>query len=538
MVRSNKNISHSSSEQQNLEKEEMELYLLIYLSLVVLPFMSLTFLLIFCEVSHKYWKRKGVFSLKPILLFGNAKDVVLQKEGMGMSLKHFYDTLKRNGLSFGGYYFLTRPILVLSDLELIKRVLITDFSHFVDHPFYINEERDPLSAHLYALQGDKWRNRRSKLGAAFTTGKLKLMFETVVAICQELIDVIDEKADRNSAIDINDIAADLGVDIIGSCAFGLECNSFKNPNNKFKYYGLQYLHAQSMWAAFVFLLLFTFPAIFKIFKPNINNKEMTDFFVHLVKDVANHREENNINRNDFMHTLLQIRNKAEISESVNGSNGTQKEDGISITEIAAHCFGFFVAAYEPFSTATSFCLYELSLNTELQGMVRQEIKTVLQANEGKLTYGAVMDMKLLNKCVNETLRKYPSATSHIRQCTETYKVPNSNISIAKGTFVVIPVYGVHMDPEYYPNPEVFDPERFSEENLSKRPVESWMPFGLGPRMCVGYQFGILQIKAALVTLLQRYRFSLHPSTKVPITMNPKNIVMHPSSTIYLCAERD
>lgn len=507
-----------------------------------MPFLSLTFLLIFCELSHKHWKRKGVFSLKPTLLFGNAKNIVLQKEGMGMSMKHFYDTLKRNGLSFGGYYFLMRPILVLSDLDLIKRVLITDFSHFVDHPFYINEEKDPLSANLYALQGDKWKNRRSKIGPAFTAGKVKLMFETVVETCQELIDVLDEKADRNGAIDIRDIIADLGVDIIGSCAFGVECNSFKNPNNKLKYYGLQYLHAQSMWSAFVFLLLFTFPAIFKIIKPNIHNKEMTNFFVRLVKKIAKHREENNIIRNDFMHTLLQIKNNVEISEnslgSVNGSNGAQEEEGISTEEIAAHCFSFFVAGYEPFSTATSFCLYELSLNTELQGMVRQEIKTVTQANEGKLTYGAVMDMKLLDKCVNETFRKYPPATSHIRLCTETYKVPNSNFSIAKGTTIFIPVYGIHMDPEYYPNPEDFDPERFSDQNLSKRPLDSWMPFGLGPRKCLAYQFGLLEIKAALVTLLQRYRFSLHPSTKVPITMNPKNAVMCPSSTIYLCAERN
>lgn len=85
----------------------------------------------------------------------------------------------------------------------------------------------------------------------------------------------------------------------------------------------------------------------------------------------------------------------------------------------------------------------------------------------------------------ESLRKFPPATGLPRICTKSYKVPGTNMVIDKGTRVQISVWGIHMDPKYYPNPEVFDPERFSEENKASRPDFTFLPFGEGPRMCIG-----------------------------------------------------
>jgi cytochrome P450 family 6 len=85
----------------------------------------------------------------------------------------------------------------------------------------------------------------------------------------------------------------------------------------------------------------------------------------------------------------------------------------------------------------------------------------------------------------ETLTKYPPETFMTRQCVLDYKVPNEDVIIEKCTTVSIPILGVHYDEEYYPDPKKFDPERFTEENQSSRPHFTYMPFGEGPRMCIG-----------------------------------------------------
>lgn len=87
--------------------------------------------------------------------------------------------------------------------------------------------------------------------------------------------------------------------------------------------------------------------------------------------------------------------------------------------------------------------------------------------------------------IAETLRKHPALPFLNRQCTVPYKVPDSNIQLEKGTMVVIPILGLQTDPEYYPNPDLYDPDRYSDTNKCNKTAFTWMPFGEGPRICIG-----------------------------------------------------
>lgn len=111
------------------------------------------------------------------------------------------------------------------------------------------------------------------------------------------------------------------------------------------------------------------------------------------------------------------------------------------------------------------------------------ISAFLVSSEVVLRYGH-------NLNILETLRKYPVLPFLDRICAENYKIPETDVIIEKGTFVYIPMFGLHYDPKYFPEPHKYDPERFNDENKKNIPPYSYIPFGEGPRNCIGKEFSI------------------------------------------------
>ncbi|KAB0804553.1 hypothetical protein PPYR_01523 [Photinus pyralis] len=484
---------------------------------------SITLFLIVCKIINGYWERKGVFTLKPKLFFGNAQDVVFHKKSLGEQIKAFYDKLNLNGKQFGGYYFLMRPILVVSDLELIKRVLITDFDHFTDHPMYTNGTNDPLTGNLFALKGEKWKKQRVHLSSACNTKTSKVMFDTILSCCKEMEMTIDNKVESREVVDIVPLLCNVNMTILLACTCQLEFNDLKHLSSTLYNYCSSILHSQTTWDSIVNLMSFIFPQFFTILNVKAYSEEMTSFFVSLVNDIVQHRQAKNIIRKDLMGLLIQLKSDKEVT--------------LNHKEIAAQLFMFLAAGHETSSITSAFCMYELCINQYLQDKVREEINLTLLGTNGVISFDDLSKMKYVDQCIYETLRKYPSMVIHSRVCTKTYVIPNTNVTITKGTPLFIPTYGLHMDPRYFPNPETFDPDRFSENTTSDRPSCSFLPFGGGPRTCIAYKFGLVQVKLALVTLLRRYKFSLHPSTKVPMEHDPKHFVVYPTTPILLYAEK-
>jgi len=143
----------------------------------------------------------------------------------------------------------------------------------------------------------------------------------------------------------------------------------------------------------------------------------------------------------------------------------------------------------------------------------------------------------MDQVVHETLRKYPPVPFLSRVCTKEYKIPDTEIMLEKGMVVYIPVLGLHRDPDYYPEPDKFDPERFSDKNKKERVPFTYLPFGEGPRICIGLRFGLMQIKIALTVLLAQYKFSLNSKTKIPIEFEPRSFALVPKGEIYLDIEK-
>ncbi|KAJ8941634.1 hypothetical protein NQ318_010660 [Aromia moschata] len=254
----------------------------------------------------------------------------------------------------------------------------------------------------------------------------------------------------------------------------------------------------------------------------------------VVKDTVDYREKNNVIRKDFMHLLLQLKNKGEITagEEVGDVKANHESDQpfLTMNEMAAQCFVFFLAGFETSSTTMTFALLELAQNQEIQDKLRDEIRSVLKKNDNKLTYEDVMEMTYLDKVVNENIHQ-PPVTGRV--CNKEYHVPGTDVVIEPGTGLYIPIASLQSDPEYYPNPDVFDPERFSEENKAKRPPCTFIPFGDGPRMCIGMRFGVMQSKVGLIKVIKNFRVTLNEKTITPIKLESRTAIASVKGDVWL-----
>lgn len=309
---------------------------------------------------------------------------------------------------------------------------------------------------------------------------------------------------KKEPVNIKETGGRFTTDVIASCGFGIECNSLEYRDNDFKTYGTKTFNL-GMFKFFVSELLPSW--VLSNLGFNLYGHEVTNFYVNTVKNTIRFRETNNLVRKDYLHYLLELK----------------KTENITDEEIIAQCFVFFVAGFETSSTTMSFAMLELAQHQEIQDKLRDEIRDVIKKNGGDITYESVMEMEYLDKVVNETLRKYPPGALITRECSNDYKVPGTDVVIEKGTKLFIPAWGLHNDPEYFPNPEKFNPENFSEENKVKRPDFTFIPFGEGPRMCIGLRFGMLQTKLGLISLLRKFKYTLNEKTKLPVEMDPESI---------------
>jgi cytochrome P450 family 6 len=172
-------------------------------------------------------------------------------------------------------------------------------------------------------------------------------------------------------------------------------------------------------------------------------------------------------------------------------------------QIAANVFIFYIAGNESSSSTIAYTLYELTQNEDLMERAKMDINKTLEKHDGKITYEAIMEMKFIDLCVKETLRKYPALPILNRECTKDFKVPDMDFVIKKGTSVIISLLGLNRDEKLYPNAEKYDPERFLSIDFNE---DMYMPFGIGPRNCIAFRMGLLIVKVAVVMLLKNFNF--------------------------------
>ncbi|XP_014244486.1 cytochrome P450 6a2-like [Cimex lectularius] len=459
---------------------------------------------------YDYWKKKGYPYVEGSFPFGTSPPLFFSKIYQGHIIEKIYNELSPH--PFGGFYIVQTPHLMLRDPVLIKHIMVKDFSHFRSRFGNRSSPDDPLSQHLFNLEGDLWRSVRVKLTPTFTSGKMKMMYALFEACANNLSKVLDDSVGKD--VDIKDLFARFTTDVIVTCAFGLEVDSLNDPTNEFRTIGQDIFppYATRLMKLTLFIRFSSMRFLRRLLRLTTLPKKVNNFIINTIKDTIDYREKNNVKRNDFLNLLIEMRNKP-----LSGADGHKKDElEMDMGMIAAQCFVFFAAGFETSSSVQSYALYELAMNQDIQKTLKEEIDEVLAKHGGKPTYEALQEMPYLEQVINEVMRKYPTVPMLTRECTEDFELEEFGLKIKKGEQVLIPTYALHHDPKYFPSPQKFNPSRFSEENKSSIVPFTYLPFGEGPRICIGMRFGMMQTKVGLVTALSR--FNIFPSSSTPKTL--------------------
>ena len=199
-----------------------------------------------------------------------------------------------------------------------------------------------------------------------------------------------------------------------------------------------------------------------------------------------------------------------MSDAVKQAGNSKEKKSLSRIEVMAQLIIFLAAGYETTASTLHFVCYILSRRPDIQEMLRREVLEVLDGRE-HIEYEDMAKLQYLNQVVSETLRMYPPAIRINRLCQKDAEV--NGIQFEKGNGFSFDVYNIHHDPENYPEPYEFDPDRFSPENKADRHPMAFIPFGAGPRICLGMRFAEFEMRVTLVDLVKNFEFL--PSEGMP-----------------------
>ncbi|XP_026981691.1 cytochrome P450 3A29-like [Sagmatias obliquidens] len=447
----------------------------------------LVLLYIYGTYSHGLFKKLGIPGPTPLPYFGNI--LSYQKGIWDFDNKCF----KKYGKMWG-FFDGRQPVLAITDLDMIKTVLVKEcYSVFTNRRTF-----GPVGVMKNAIslaEDEQWKKIRSLLCPTFTSGKLKQMFPIISMYGDVLVRNLRKEAEKGKPITVKDFFGAYSMDVITGTAFGVNIDSLSNPQDPFVEYTKKLLRFDFLDPLLIFSALFPFlRPVFEILNLSVFPKNAVNFITKSIKRMKESRlKDKETHRVDLLQLMINSQNSKDV--------GTRK--ALSDPEMVAQGIIFIFGGYEPTAEALSFLFYELATHPDIQQKLQEEIDAALPS-KAPPTYESLEQMEYLDMVLNESLRLFPLTARLERVCKKDVEV--HGVLIPKGTVVMVPLFTIHRDPEHWPEPEEFRPERFSKENKESRNPYTYMPFGTGPRNCIGMRLGIMNMKLAVIKVLQNLSF--------------------------------
>ncbi|KAD2393383.1 hypothetical protein E3N88_40360 [Mikania micrantha] len=446
---------------------------------------------------YMLWKISNSLWFKPKKMEKLLKDQGLKGtpyKFMYGDFKEMMQTMRKTCFTWMG----TKPMVHVSETTMTREVL-SNYTKFQKH-----RGGNPLTKLLGLIdkEGDQWVKHRKIINPAFHMEKLKHMIPAFYVSCSEMIDKWEKLLTQESEceVDVWHYLQTFSSDVISRTAFG---SSFEEGRKIFE---LQKEQAElSMKAANSVYI----PGSSR-FLPTKNNKRMKEInreVKGLIKNIINKRvvamKAGEASQDDLLGILLDS-NYKEIEEHGNINSG------LSIEDVIEECKVFYFAGQETTGNMLVWTMILLGWHPEWQTRAREEVLHVFR--DKKPDIDGLSHLKIISSIFNEVLRLYPPATLLRRIIHEETKL--GNFTLPAGTLIQINTLILHHDKEMWGEDAIeFKPERFFEgvSKVLTKGQAAYLPFGGGPRICIGQNFAILEAKLALVMILQRFCFEPSPS---------------------------
>lgn len=470
---------------------------------------------------QRLFRRYGIPGPEPSLFFGNWKQL---KEDR---LKIMDDWIREYGKVFG-FYEGEVPKVVISDLDMIKECFVKQAHIFRDRmPLLI--EVEPINSSLLALQGNEWKRVRTILNPSFSVAKMKLMSQVMNACGNTLVKVISEhiSAER-SVVNITKLSQGLSMDVITKCALAWQVDCQDNPRDpilqSIQKVFLDVDQAMIASAVAIPILRKVYARIFPLLSYGKLFRKITENLHMLI--TLRRADENRRLAMDVLQLLLEAEKEVADPDS--------SKVGITDRQLVANCFVFLAAGFETTATTLAFVLYELARHPEEQDNLFHELMGQSSGGSGPLGYDDLHKLKRMDAVIMECLRLYPPIVLFTaRVCSCDTKL--SGYSLPAGAHVILPTWHILHNPEIWADPYAFNPSRFmpGHEEEERRHPAAYVPFGLGPRECIGRRFAMLELKTVLAKLVANYVLSTCDETEIPVKLTVPVVTVNPAEDIQL-----
>uniref|UniRef100_A0A0D9X1X1 Cytochrome P450 n=1 Tax=Leersia perrieri TaxID=77586 RepID=A0A0D9X1X1_9ORYZ len=425
---------------------------------------------------------------------------------------HFRKWIPLYGKTFV-YWVGTRPTICLTDMNMVRQVL-SDRTGMYPKNVANKTFARLLGKGLVLTDGEEWKRHRKVVHPAFNMDKLKLMTNTMTDCAMSMVSDWESELKKGGVaaeIEVSRRFEELTADVISHTAFG---SSYKEGKQVFlAQRDLQYIAVSTFFTIQIpgFSYLPT--------RKNLKTWSLDKKVRNMLMDIINTRLANKETAgygNDLLGLMLEACTPEEHGES---------QPLLSMDEIIAECKTFFFAGHDTTSHLLTWTMFLLSTHQEWQEKIREEV--IMECGHEVPNGDVLNKLKLLNMFLLETLRLY-GPVAFIQRKVADGGVEIAGIAVPDGAVVSIPIATIHRDKEVWgEDADEFRPERFENGVLkaaAKHP-NALLSFSSGLRSCIGQNFAMIEAKAVIAMILQRFSFTLSPkyvhSPTEVITLRPK-----------------